>query len=123
MSADRAELYRCSPPEGLQVPLLVQTAEVNVSIPSEAEIEVAVQGLKIGIAGGQLGIRAEDLKGWIREAKLEKEPTRRRWEIVVRLVKLEFRDGTMPEEIDWSTMVLLPKGRGEYQEIGLVEVL
>ena len=42
------------------------------------------------------------------------------WELVVRLVQVMFRDGTIPEEIAWETMVLLPKGKGEYRDIGLV---
>ena len=29
----------------------------------------------------------------------------------------------MSEEISWATMVLLPKGKGEYQGIGIVKVL
>ena len=59
-----------------------------------------------------MDMRAEDLKGWIMEAKHEKDPVRRRWELVVRLVQLVFLGGTMLKEITWVTMVLLPKGRG-----------
>ena len=33
-----------------------------------------------------------------------------------------FRDGTVPEDIAWADMVLLPKGKGYYRGIGLVEV-
>ena len=42
---------------------------------------------------------------------------------MVRLVRVMFGDGNIPEEIDWVTMVLLPKGKGDYWGIGLVEVL
>ena len=52
MSADRAELYRCRPPEGLWVPLLLQPSVVSDDIPSEAEIEMAVKRLKVRRAGG-----------------------------------------------------------------------
>ena len=48
---------------------------------------------------------------------------KRKWELVVRLAQLEFGDGTVTEEIAWEMMVILPKGKGEYQEIELVEVL
>ena len=68
-------------------------------------------------------MREEYQKGWHKEAKREKDPEERRWEPVDRLVKVMFRDGTIPEEISWKTMVLLPKGKGEYRGIGIVEVL
>ena len=42
---------------------------------------------------------------------------------MVRLVQVMFRDGTMTEEIAWTTMVLLQKWKGEYRGIGIVEVL
>ena len=67
-------------------------------------------------------MHAEDMKGWLREAKRDKDSERRRWELVVRLVQVMFMYGTVPEEIAWATMVLLPKKNGEYQGIGLVEV-
>ena len=47
---------------------------------------------------------------------------RKRWEILVRLVQLIFRDRTPPAYIAWATMVLIPKGKGEYRGIGIVEV-
>ena len=68
-------------------------------------------------------MRAEDLKEWLNEAKREKDPVDRRWELVVRLVQVLFRDGTLPVDIVWEKMVLIPKGKGEYRGIGLVEVL
>ena len=62
----------------------------------------------------------EDLKGWRKEAKREKDPERIRWDPVVRIVKVVFRDGKVPEEIAWAMMVLLPKGNGEYMGIGIL---
>ena len=68
-------------------------------------------------------MRAEDLEGWPKEANWEKDPVGRRWELVVRLVRVMFRDGTMAGEIVWTNMFLIQKGKGEYRGIGLVEVL
>ena len=34
-TAERAELYRSGPPEGLKVPLLVQKADIKDAIPTE----------------------------------------------------------------------------------------
>ena len=47
---------------------------------------MSVRGLKGGRAGVQLGMHADYLKGWLREAKREREPDRRRWELVARKV-------------------------------------
>ena len=41
---------------------------------------------------------------------------------MVRLVNRMFRDGNPPEELTWSTMVLVPKGKGEFLGIGVVKV-
>ena len=60
-----------------------------------------MRGLNSGRAGGPSGIRAEDLKGCCKEDKREKEPEGRRWGGGVRLVKVMFREGTVPEEIAW----------------------
>ena len=43
--------------------------------------------------------------------------------MVVRLVQVMFRDGTVPVEISGEKMVIVPKGKGEYKGIGLVEIL
>ena len=44
-------------------------------------------------------------------AKHNKYTKERRWELVVRLIQVMFRDVTVPEEIVWVTMILLPKGK------------
>ena len=49
------------------------------------------------------------------------DPTK--WEIVVELVKLAFRDGVLAEEAACQAVVQIPKGGGEYRSIGLVEVI
>ena len=40
----------------------------------------------------------------------------------MRLVRVTFRDRTVPEEIAWVVMLILPKGKWGYRGIGLVEV-
>ena len=52
VTTERADLYRCRPPEGLRVTLLVQPVEVGDVIPLEVEIDLEVRGLKGGISGG-----------------------------------------------------------------------
>ena len=45
------------------------------------------------------------------------------WGKVVELTQTEFRDGNLAEEATWQTVVLIPKGKGEFRGIGLVEVI
>ena len=62
--------------------------------------------------GGPSGMRAEDLKGWIREATRKKESVGRRWDLLVRLLQKISREGTPLEELTWAKMFLIPKGEG-----------
>ena len=70
----RAELYRCRPPDGIRIPILVMPETVEHRIPGEEEVEQAVRSIKRGRSGGLLGMRAEDLKELLREASREKDP-------------------------------------------------
>ena len=63
VTTERADIYICRPLEGMRVPLMVQSAEVDDGIPLEVDIELAVQVLKRGRTGGILSMCAEDLKG------------------------------------------------------------
>ena len=45
------------------------------------------------------------------------------WGKVVELKQTEFWDGNLAEESTWQTVVLIPKGKGEFRGIGLVEVI
>ena len=57
IATERAELYRCRPPGGIRVLILVTTAEVEDRILGEEEVEQVVWGLKRGRAGGPLVTR------------------------------------------------------------------
>ena len=98
IDTEREELYRCTIPEGIRVPILVFPAEVEDGVPEEAEISQAVRGLKGGRAGGLSGIRAEDLiKGWLQEASRDNNLVRRQWRLLVRLIQRTSKDGVVPE--------------------------
>ena len=38
------------------------------------------------------------------------------------MTQTAFREGKLAEEATWQTVVLIPKGKGEFRGIGLVEV-
>ena len=43
------------------------------------------------------------------------------WQMLVLLIQTTFKGGEVLEELAWSTMVFLPKGRGEHRGIDLVK--
>ena len=45
------------------------------------------------------------------------------WEKVVKLTQTAFGEGKLAEEATWQAMVMVPKGKGEFWGIGLVEVI
>ena len=65
VSTERAELYRCRPPEVLRVPILVRQSDIEDGIPTEAELGITVKVLKGVRVWGAPGMRAEDLKEWL----------------------------------------------------------
>ena len=103
--------------------MLVQTAVVPDGTPIKEETEAAVQSIHVGRAGRTSGMRAEHLKMWLIEATREKNMDKARWEGLVSMAKLNFQEGIMSAELTWTTMILLPKGKGEYRRIRLVEVI
>ena len=44
------------------------------------------------------------------------------WGKVVEMTQTAFREGKLTEEAAWQTVVMIPKGKGEFRGIGLVEV-
>ena len=46
-----------------------------------------------------------------------------KWEMVVELLQLAFRDGVLVQEAAWKAVVLITKEGGEYHSIGLMEVI
>ena len=44
------------------------------------------------------------------------------WGKVVEMTQTAFREGKLAEEAMWQTVVLIPKGKGGFKGIGLVEV-
>ena len=42
---------------------------------------------------------------------------------VLEIIQMSFRDGRLPMDCEWHTVVLLPKGNGDFQGVGIVKVL
>ena len=87
------------------------------------EIEVAVQGQGTGRKGGSLGMRSENLEVCKREATREKDPEPRRWDKLVSVTKMVFRERHIPTALTWTTMMQITNGGGECIGTGLVEII
>ena len=57
-------------------------------------------------------MRSENLKVWLREATKEKYLYTRRWDKLVSVTKLAFREVHILTALTWTTMMLIKKGRG-----------
>ena len=89
-------------------------------------------------------MRAEDLNGWLEaarrgekeretatkdrggekgESRKDKKAGAENWARLVDLVQTAFREGDLAEESTWQALVLIPKGKGDYRGIVLVEVM
>ena len=81
---------------------------------------------------GAAGIRAEHMKEWLRDAVLEEEKEAEgiagfsgkgdRWRICVKLMQTIWERGEIPQQMRWMTVVLIPKGGGDFRGIGLLEL-
>ena len=65
ITAERNELYIQVPSPGENIPVTVEPALIDDSVPTENEIEAAVKKLRRNRSGGPSRIRAEHIKGWL----------------------------------------------------------
>ena len=116
-------------------------------MPEEGEIEWVVKRLRNNRSGGLSRMQAEHIKGWLAaarrsdkgettEAEGEKRATGTEkggpvdpqegadnWTRFVDLFQTAFREVEIAEEATWQAVVLIPKGKKDYQGIGLMEVM
>ena len=71
ITAERIDLYLQVPPPGDNIPISVESFQVEHLVPTEDEMEWAVRQLRNNRSGGPLGMRAEHLKRWLAEARKE----------------------------------------------------
>ena len=63
------------------------------------------------------------MKTCLREATRGKDPDTKKWDKLVIITQVAFRDGYIPEAMTWKAMVLITKVGGGYRCIGLAEVI
>ncbi len=87
---------------------------------------MVVGQLRNGRAAGMTGMKAEHLKEWLADITLEErveggvEGLGDRWRSFVALLQAIWIMGTVPTQMTWMIVVLLPKGGGNFRGIGLL---
>ena len=69
--AERLDIYCHVPSPGGNIPVSVETFQVEESVPTEDKIEWLVKRLINHRSGGPSGIRVGHLKGWLAESRKE----------------------------------------------------
>ncbi len=85
-----------------------------------------MRGLQNRRAAGASGLQAEHIKVWLTDVVCEEEEQSdvglgEKWRIFVKLMQAVWEQGSIPEQMKWKIIDLLPKGGGDYCGIGLLE--
>jgi hypothetical protein len=105
--------------------LNVDPSDVPDGAPTDSELRVVVGNLQNGCAAGTTGMKAKHLKEWLADMKREEaedgvEGIGDCWWSFVTLLQAVWESGTVPTQMTWMIIVLLPKRGGNYRGIGLL---
>jgi hypothetical protein len=118
-------LYGRVPSPGEPLPIQVDKADVLDGPPSNWELRSVVRGLRNRHAAGASGLQAEHIKVWLCDDICKEEEDSDvglgdKWRIFVRLMQAIWEHGSVPKQMRWEIIVLLPKGNSEYCGISLL---
>jgi hypothetical protein len=125
-TAKRIALYGRVASKGDPIPIHVNKASIPDNIPSDGELQAVVRELQNRRAAGVTGLQAEHIKVWLTNVVRKEEEQsnirlgHKRW-VFVKLMQAIWEHGSVPKQMRWETIVLLPKGGGDYCGIGLLE--
>jgi hypothetical protein len=126
-SQERIDLYATSHPPGWLLPICVDPTPIPDAAPMDAELQMVVQELQNSCAAGATGMKAEHLKEWLANVKWKEwedggvEGLGDHWQLFVKLLQAVWTTGSVPTQMSWMIIILLPKGRGNYHGIGLLD--
>jgi hypothetical protein len=94
--------------------------------PCNKELHLVILGLQNGCTVGAAGLWVKHIKVWLNNAIHEEEEESDvglgdKWRIFVRLMQAIWEHGSMPKQMRWEIIVLLPKGNLEYCGISLLD--
>jgi hypothetical protein len=125
-TAKHVALYERAASKGDPIPIHVNKANIPDNIPSDRELRAIVRKLQNRPAAGVTGLQAEHIKVWLSDAVREEEEQRNiglghKWRVFVKMMHAIWEHGSIPEQMRWEIIILLPKGGGDYHGIGLLE--
>jgi hypothetical protein len=123
---ERIQLYTAVPPPGGAMRFNVDPSDVPDAAPMDSELRAVVGSLHNGRALGTTGMRAKHFKEWLGDMKHKETEDRVeglgfRWWLFVDLLQAVWECGSVPTQMAWMIIVLLPKGGGNYCGIGLLD--
>jgi hypothetical protein len=125
-TAERVPLYGRVASKGDPIPIHVDKANILDDIPSGEELRAIVRELQNGRAAGATGLQVEHIKVWLSGAVRKEEEQSNiglghKWRVFVKMMQAIWEHGSIPKQMRWEIIVLLPKGGGDYRGIGLLE--
>ncbi len=125
---ERVDLYAWRDSHGDPLPINVTPVVINDNVPMDSKLRQVAGELTNGQAAGASGMCAEHVKEWLNDVQREEDPEGHGvdgagdyWHLFVRLVQAAWTHGTIPRQLLWIIVVLIPKGSGDYRGIGLLE--
>jgi hypothetical protein len=122
------DLYVRRESPGNPLPINVTPVMINDHVMKDGELQQVAGELTNGRAASTSGMRAEHVKEWLHGVRWEEDPeghgvdsTGDNWHLFVQLVQAAWAHGTIPCQLLWIIVVLIPKGGGDYRGMGLLE--
>jgi len=128
---ERVELYARRDSPGTPLPFNLLPTPIPDNSPLDHEIRDAARSLLKRQSGGALQMLAEDINIWLGGMLLEEDPKTAEgnktgggdWHLLVRLVESVWGNGMIPPKLRSKIIILIPKGRGDYPSIRLLELI
>ncbi len=111
------------------LPINIDLVPINNRTPTDAKVWEAAQKLMNGRAPGASRMHAKYEKQWLNRMRLEEDPKSGtgnenagdNWHLFLKLAQAVWDHGDITPQLPWVIVVLILKGGGDYQGIGLLE--
>jgi hypothetical protein len=120
---EQVALYTQRPPSGEPLPINIAPILIPDGVSTDLEVRDAVCNLSNGRSGSTSNMHGEHIKEWLRGIQRKEDPqqnednhsTGNLWHLLMRLVTAVWETSMVPQQLSWIIVVLIPKGRGNYQ--------
>ncbi len=107
---------------GAPLPIHIDPSNIPYGPPCNKELRVVIEGLCNRQAAGMSGLQAKHLSNVVREEMEESDVgLGDQWRIFVKVMQVVWEQGSIPEQMRWEIIILLPKSGSDYCGIGLLE--